>query len=91
MQARSPKSQGAEEHAGGTKGRAPELPARWAKPFVLVDTAWTKIETFLVLVLLLLAILYMGGWVTLNAFHTKGGKLARFPGSIAEDRRFKRS
>ncbi len=83
MQARSPKSQGAEELAGDTQGRAPHLPARWAKPFVFIDTAWTKIETYLVLILLLLAILYMSGWVTLNAFHTKGGKLARYPGGIA--------
>lgn len=83
MQARSPKSQGAEELAGDSQGRAPHLPARWAKPFVFIDNAWTKIETYMVLVLLLLAILYMSGWVTLNAFHTKGGKLARFPGGIA--------
>ena len=84
MQARSHQSQGAEEgDAGGLRSRAPNLPARWARPFVLIDTAWTKIETFLVLTLLLLAILYMGGWVALNAFHTKGGKLARFPGGIA--------
>jgi hypothetical protein len=58
-------------------------PARWARPLVRVDAIWTKIETYMVLVLLLLAIFYMAGWVTLNAFHTKGGKLARFPGIIS--------
>lgn len=83
MQARSPNTQGAEEGAGDPRGRAPDLPARWAKPFVLIDAAWTRVETYLVLILLLLAILYMGGWVSLNAFHTKGGKLAKYPGSVA--------
>jgi hypothetical protein len=83
MEARSPDAQGAEDRADDPRGRAPDSPARWAKPFVLIDAAWTKIETYLVLILLLLAILYMGGWVSLNAFHTKGGKLAKYPGSIA--------
>jgi hypothetical protein len=58
-------------------------PAPWTKPLVRIDEVWTKIETYLVLGVLLAAILYMCGWVTLNAFHTKGGKLARFPGTIA--------
>lgn len=56
---------------------------KWVEPFVKVDAWWTKVETYLVLALLIVAILYMTGWVTLNAFHTKGGKLARFPGIIA--------
>jgi hypothetical protein len=43
---------------------------------------WTKVETYLVLGVLIAAILYMTGWVTLNAFHTKAGKLANFPGII---------
>lgn len=57
-------------------------PAPWTKPLVRVDAVWTKIETYLVLGVLIAAILYMTGWVTLNAFHTKGGKLANFPGII---------
>ncbi len=57
-------------------------PARWTKPLVRLDAVWTKIETYLVLGVLIAAILYMTGWVTLNAFHTKGGKLANFPGII---------
>lgn len=71
--------------AEGAKGVvvAPDLkPASWTKPLVRLDELWTKIETFLVLVVLLAAILYMTGWVTLNAFHTKGGRLANFPGVI---------
>ncbi len=58
-------------------------PARWTRPLVRLDGAWTKVETYLVLGVLIAAILYMTGWVTLNAFHTKGGKLAKFPGAIA--------
>ena len=58
-------------------------PARWARPLVRMDAMWTKIETYLVLFALLCAILYMSGWVTLNAFYTKGGKLAYYPGIIA--------
>ncbi|MFI5299290.1 MAG: TRAP transporter small permease subunit [Polyangiales bacterium] len=57
--------------------------ASWTRPLVKIDALGTRIETVMVLTLLVLAILYMSGWVTLNAFHTKGGKLARFPGSIA--------
>jgi len=57
-------------------------PASWTKPLVRLDALWTKIETYLVLGVLIAAILYMTGWVTLNAFHTKGGKLANFPGII---------
>lgn len=57
-------------------------PAPWTKPLVRLDEVWTKIETYLVLGVLIAAILYMTGWVTLNAFHTKGGKLANFPGII---------
>ena len=57
-------------------------PAPWTKPLVRLDAMWTKIETYLVLGVLIAAILYMTGWVTLNAFHTKGGKLANFPGII---------
>jgi len=70
--------------AEGAKGAdAPDLkPASWTKPLVRLDELWTKIETFLVLAVLLAAILYMTGWVTLNAFHTKGGRLANFPGII---------
>jgi len=63
---------------------AGEVPRKkWVEPFVKVDALWTKVEMYLVLALLIAAILYMSGWVTLNAFHTKGGKLARFPGIIA--------
>jgi hypothetical protein len=65
-------------HAGGP----PEGPAEWAKPLVRVDALWTKVEMYLVLFALLCAIFYMAGWVTLNAFHTKGGKLAFYPGAI---------
>lgn len=70
--------------AEGAKGAVgPELaPAPWTKPLVRLDELWTKIETYLVLFALLAAILYMTGWVTLNAFHTKGGRLANFPGLI---------
>lgn len=70
--------------AEGAKGAdTPDLkPASWTKPLVRLDELWTKIETFLVLSVLLAAILYMTGWVTLNAFHTKGGRLANFPGVI---------
>ena len=57
-------------------------PAPWTKPLVRLDAMWTKIEMYLVLAVLIAAILYMTGWVTLNAFHTKGGKLANFPGLI---------
>lgn len=57
-------------------------PAPWTKPLVRLDAMWTKIEMYLVLAVLISAILYMSGWVTLNAFHTKGGKLANFPGLI---------
>lgn len=57
-------------------------PASFTKPLVRIDAVWTKIETYLVLLVLIAAILYMTGWVTLNAFHTKGGKLANFPGII---------
>lgn len=57
--------------------------ASWTRPLVKIDALGTRIETVLVLALLILAIFYMSGWVTLNAFHTKGGKLARFPGAIA--------
>jgi len=57
-------------------------PAPWTQPLVRLDALWTKIETYLVLGVLIAAILYMTGWVTLNAFHTKGGKLANFPGII---------
>ena len=60
----------------------PEGPAPWARPLVRIDAAWTKIETNLVVIALLGAILYMSGWVVLNAFHTKGGKLAYYPGGI---------
>ena len=62
---------------------APEAPAAWTKPLVRIDAVWTRIETYMVLAVLIMAILYMSGWVTLNAFHTKGGKLARVPGLIA--------
>ena len=58
-------------------------PAPWAKPLVKIDAVWTKIEMYLVLFALLCAIFYMTGWVTLNAFHTKGGKLAYYPGAIS--------
>ncbi|MGZ3453211.1 MAG: TRAP transporter small permease [Polyangiales bacterium] len=57
-------------------------PAAWTQPLVKLDKAWTKLETYLVLGMLIAAILYMTGWVALNAFHTKGGKLANFPGGI---------
>src|SRR4051794_8820154 len=57
-------------------------PKRWTQPLVKLDKLWTKVETYLVLGALIAAILYMTGWVALNAFHTKGGKLAMFPGGI---------
>lgn len=57
-------------------------PRRWTQPLVRLDKLWTKLETYLVLGMLIAAILYMTGWVALNAFHTKGGKLAMFPGGI---------
>jgi hypothetical protein len=57
-------------------------PKRWTQPLVKLDKLWTKVETYLVLGMLIAAILYMTGWVALNAFHTKGGKLAMFPGGI---------
>src|SRR5205085_12663570 len=52
------------------------------RPLVRLDAMWTKIEMYLALFALLCAIFYMAGWVTLNAFHTKGGKLAYYPGAI---------
>jgi len=71
------------EGKAGTPGTQTEGPAKWARPLVKLDAIWTKVETYMVLALLILAIFYMAGWVTLNAFHTKGGKLAKFPGIIA--------
>ena len=70
--------QSASTHAAGP----PDGPASWVKPLVRLDATWTKIEMYLVLFALLCAIFYMAGWVTLNAFHTKGGKLAFYPGAI---------
>jgi hypothetical protein len=70
--------------AAASHGAAPHegAPAPWTKSLVRLDALWTKVETYLVLGVLIAAILYMTGWVTLNAFHTKGGKLANFPGII---------
>jgi hypothetical protein len=66
-----------------TSRNEPPSPARWTRPFVAIDRYWTQLETALVVVLLLLAIFYMTGWVTLNAFHTKAGKMARYPSIVA--------
>lgn len=66
----------------GTTSSAASKPAGWVRPFVRLDAVWTRLEMYLVLVVLLMAIAYMTGWVTLNAFHTKGGKLAYLPGSV---------
>src|SRR5262249_24181047 len=66
----------ARSDAAHTEGQ----PAAWTQPLVKVDKLWTKIETYLDLTVLIAAVLYMTGWVALNAFHTKGGKLANFPG-----------
>jgi hypothetical protein len=70
------------EGAKGAHAASDLKPAAWTKPLVRLDELWTKLETHLVLGVLLAAILYMTGWVTLNAFHTKGGRLANFPGLI---------
>lgn len=70
------------EGAKGADAASDLKPASWTRPLVRLDELWTKIETYLVLVVLLAAVLYMTGWVTLNAFHTKGGRLANFPGII---------
>ena len=70
--------QSAVAHEGGPPGAH----ASWVRPLVRLDATWTKIEMYLVLFALLCAIFYMAGWVTLNAFHTKGGKLAYYPGAI---------
>ncbi len=66
----------------GSTSSTASKPAGWVRPFVRLDALWTRIEMYLVLSVLLAAILYMTGWVTLNAFHNKGGKLAYYPGSV---------
>ena len=70
------------EGAKGAHAASDVQPASWTRPLVRLDELWTKLETYLVLSVLLAAILYMTGWVTLNAFHTKGGRLSSFPGII---------